>query len=265
MHALPTPAQLRQLCIPAVIALCLLLTACFGSEPPPTRDSNRTPSQTNEALQAQLQELQTQTADAILSGSPDANATSTPAAPRSTPRRTAATTPQTETTQAPAALLPPPTPSGPGICGRTPEVQTTLLDKLKIASCRLITDEELYRIRSLPTIKPPDLRQGDFAGLVNLQTLTIEMDRGDRPAPPTIHSGTFAGLITDRVRITNTTIENGAFDNAQIKYLSIQLAEGGPSYDRNDNITDRRIPGQLPSTLPTIADTSPRNRRPQAT
>ena len=85
MHALPTPAQLRQLCIPTVIALCLLLTACFGSGPPPTRDSNRTPSQTNEALQAQLEELQTQTVDAILSGSPDEQ-------PRPTPGRTAAAT-----------------------------------------------------------------------------------------------------------------------------------------------------------------------------
>ena len=66
-----------------------------------------------------------------------------------------------------------PTPTRPGICGRTPEVQQAIIEKLRIASCRLITEHELYRIRGLPEIRAPELRAGDFTGLVNLNSLSV--------------------------------------------------------------------------------------------
>ena len=185
MHALPTPAKLFT---PAVIALCLLLTACFGSDPPPTRESNRTPAQTNEALQAQLQELQTQTANAILSGSPDGTQTqrpTTPAAPNTvttelpaltkTPVRTK--TPTAQPTSSPHEIS-----ADANICKRPPALQERLLGLLKIPLCSAATNEELFRVTTLTvqggssyTLNLPTqtVAQGTFHGLTNLTTLKL--------------------------------------------------------------------------------------------
>ena len=265
MHALHTPAQLKQLCIPAVIALCLLTTACSGSEPPPTRDTNRTPSQTNEALQAQLQELQAQTADAILSGSPDANATSTPAAPRSTPRRTAATTPQTETTQAPAALLPTTHSIRPGHMRQNPGSANHAIRQ---------TENSLL---------PPDHRRRAISHQV------IADHQTTRPAP---------GRFRRPSKPADPHHRNGPRRQASTPYNSLRhlrrlnYRQGANNQHNHRKRGLRQRPDQIPldptrrgrpllrpkrqhhgpphprttaQHTPTIADTSPRNRRPQAT
>ena len=149
--------------------------------------------------------------------------------PRPTERPTATPT-------SPARFIPA-TPSGPGICGRTPEVQQVLIETLKIASCRLITEHELYRIRELPDIRAPELRAGDFAGLVNLYDL--EVDTG------TVPSGTFAGSRIKHLRIGGD-FEDGAFNGANLDSLSIGLAEGGAFYDRSGSLAGHRAPGRLP-------------------
>ena len=70
---------------------------------------------------------------------------------------------------------PAPTPvtiAGPGICGRTPEIQNTLINDLNIASCRAINDAELYRVREI-SFDTESIKPGDLTGFVNLKTLTI--------------------------------------------------------------------------------------------
>ena len=85
---------------------------------------------------------------------------------------------------------PGPTPitiAGPGICGRTPEIQNTLINDLNIASCRAINDAELYRIREI-SFDTKSINPGDLTGFVNLKTLKIS--GLNEPMIP----GVFAGL-----------------------------------------------------------------------
>ena len=52
---------------------------------------------------------------------------------------------------------PGPTPvsiAGPGICGRTPEIQNKLISELQITSCRVIHDAELYGTWTVPWPRP---------------------------------------------------------------------------------------------------------------
>lgn len=169
--------------------------------------------------------------------------TSTPWIVTPTPRPTAGPT----ATATPQAQFIPPTPSGPGICGRTPEVQDAIIEQLKLRSCQLITEPELFRIRALG-IKGVDLKAGDFAGLLNLESLKVVLSRS-RYSPSdgqlsAIPAGTFTDSRIADLRIGESsanshpvTIEDGAFDGAHVESLSIHLAVGS------------RL-GQLPSRLP---------------
>ena len=76
---------------------------------------------------------------------------------------------------------------GPGICGRTPEIQNTLINELNIASCRAINDTELYRVREI-SFDTESIKPGDLTGFVNLKTLKIS--GLNEPITP----GVFAGL-----------------------------------------------------------------------
>jgi len=179
--------------------------------------------------------------------------TSTPWIVTTTPRPTARPT----ATPAPEARFIPPTPSGPGICGRTPEVQQALIETLKIASCRLITEHELYRIRDLPDIRAPELKAGDFAGLVNLYSLSVEVQRSEDGTPAVIPAGAFADSRIKHLQIgsppnsnSHATIEDGAFGGAYVESLSVSLATEGPIYDRQGEITGHHAPGRLPDRLP---------------
>ena len=150
-----------------------------------------------------------------------------------------------------------PTPTRPGICGRTPEVQQAIIETLRIASCRLITEHELYRIRDLPEIGAPELRSGDFTGLVNLNSLSVQLRPLEKTNPAVIPAGTFTGSRILYLALSNSsssdsrvTIEDGAFDGAHVKYLSIYLAEGGPVYDQSGELAGYRAFGRLPDSLP---------------
>ena len=169
--------------------------------------------------------------------------------PRPTARPTATPTPPARFISA--------TPSGPGICGRTPEIQQALIERLKIASCRLITEHELYRIRDLPDIRAPELRAGDFSGLVNLDSLSVQVRTWEGINPPMIPAGAFTGSRIKQLAIsasndsdTHATFEDGAFDGAHIQSLSIYLAGGGPLYDGYGELAGYRNPGRLPDSLP---------------
>ena len=75
----------------------------------------------------------------------------------------------------------------PGICGRTPEIQNTLITQLNIASCRAIHYAELYRVREI-SFSAESIKPGDLTGFVNLKTLKIS--GLNEPMIP----GVFAGL-----------------------------------------------------------------------
>ena len=77
-------------------------------------------------------------------------------------------------------------PIGPGICGRSPAVQSAILAVLNSPYCQVINDGELFRIVNLPHLRVPHLKSGDFEGLVNVADLRV--------STITIESGAFAGL-----------------------------------------------------------------------
>ena len=152
--------------------------------------------------------------------------------PAKTTRPTTARTPDTRTnatvTKPPGRTTMTPTPhptpaitTGTGICARNPDIQAVIIETLRISSCRLITNEEMYRIKtdySLNFTPTP----GDFDGLINLGKLSLQI-----PAGETLQTDSLYGLkklkeltITlNNAEEQTTTVENGAFrglDNLKI-------------------------------------------------
>ena len=121
---------------------------------------------------------------------------------------------------------PGPTPvsiAGPGICGRTPEIQNKLISELHIASCRAINDAELYRIRKI-SFDTESIKPGDLTGFVNLKELSIS--GLNEPITP----GVFAGLksLTSLGIITNEPITPGVFaglESLTTLYIGMNLPE----------------------------------------
>ena len=80
-----------------------------------------------------------------------------------------------------------PTPSGPGICGRSPEVQKAILVSLNINLCRAVTEDELFRITTFG-VKMNTAKAGDFHGLVNVKELGLEIRD--------VETGGFSGMTS---------------------------------------------------------------------
>ena len=97
----------------------------------------------------------------------------------------------------------------PRICGRTPEVQVSIIREMAVEgprmSCGSIDPPELYRLRRLP-VQSDYLRRGDFLHLVNLQELEVTVGRSALPA------GVFAGM--PRLRELTLTVGRLEGDNA---------------------------------------------------
>ena len=72
---------------------------------------------------------------------------------------------------------PAPTPTftvqGPGICGRSPEVQEAILERLGTSLCQATTIPELFRISGEFGVEIDTVRTGDFVGMVNVQKLEV--------------------------------------------------------------------------------------------
>ena len=60
-----------------------------------------------------------------------------------------------------------------GICYRTPELQKVILDILDVELCQVVNEKELFRIRDLDSMNVPSVKEGDFAGFVNVQSMTL--------------------------------------------------------------------------------------------
>ena len=133
-------------------------------------------------------------------------------------------------TTAPTAMPQINSETGPGICRRHPKLQDTLIAKLRIPSCQLITADELFRVTELPSLTfRSSLQPGDFAGLVNLQELRIRLETGAN-----LHADTFHGLerleflsldmrFDDPSHSSQGTIVPGAFRGlSNIKVLELR-------------------------------------------
>ena len=116
---------------------------------------------------------------------------------------------------------------GPGICGRTPTVQEAILLTLRIPSCGMVTEREIFRITRFRTGRDSTWTgwnwpkegpaAGDFAGLVNLQGgLSIEGDF-------TIPAGTFTDISLEKMILKVAGIQPGAFDGAAVQKLALEI------------------------------------------
>ena len=159
--------------------------------------------------------------------------TRTPTAtPTPTPTPTPAPTPAPTPTPTPTPTLTPtltPTPSPErGICQRSPAIQNALINRLRIPSCRLITEEELFRITAMD-MRAKELWAGDLDGLYNMERLVLELNT---PLPP--------DLLADLGKLIQLSISFRATDKlwevtdyfpALPNLLSLTLDAGAVSED----------------------------------
>lgn len=89
-----------------------------------------------------------------------------------------------------------PLPEGVGICYRTPEVQEWIIRQLQIPACRLITEPELYRIKTEFRVNA-ELRPGDLSGLANVPSVYIHYGHCGDWEDPAYAAAMLAGLNPD--------------------------------------------------------------------
>ena len=195
--------------LPLILAaLSLLLISCSGTDPTPTR--------TRDHLAQQFDDLQTETAslraeaDSLHQRQAQPPPSSIPHIPHTNPPPPSQSSgPHPTPPTAPAPITPPtaipfPTHSGPSICSRTPEVQHSILKALGTSSCRIVTNDELFRITSLPG-NLGQLKAGDLSGLVNIRQLSLSGDY-------TIPANTFAGSAIDNLELGKIDTHPDAFN-----------------------------------------------------
>ena len=167
---------IAQLLIVAMTAVIVAITACTGEQSPPTSRPQRvdpSPIQTIEAMASEIAALQTQAAEPTETAGDDKRNTTQEASTAVAP----ATATAPETPEPTGTLTPPPKykPSD-NICRRSPGVQNDLIRKLEMSSCRIITNDELFRLNSeFSTTITQSPIQGDFAGMTNLRELTLRI------------------------------------------------------------------------------------------
>ena len=158
-----------------LLVLILMLTlACSGDETPAAPDADRTQEELLRTIERMSEEM-----DSLKQEMEES---------KETRDVDEASVQEDETTLTPTpemAVIP--TPSGPGICGRSPEVQKAILEDLKVNLCRAVTEGELFRITGLK-VKMDTANVGDFHGLVNLDLLVAEIKD--------IEPGAFSGMTS---------------------------------------------------------------------
>ena len=135
------------------------------------------------------------------------------------PTSTSLPTPSQEPTAVPTPTATPvPTPlpvsANKNICFRNPGVTKELLNRLQIASCQVVTGQELFRLHEerlhIETGDFP-LSPGDFASLVNLTTLFVSTNA-------TIPAHAFQGL--DNLRQLEIRIEDASISAQALQALN---------------------------------------------
>ena len=142
------------------------------------------------------------------------------------------------TTPAPTGTPEPdPTPTftvqGPGICGRSPEVQETILERLGTSLCQATTVPELFRITDEFRLEMDRVRAGDFQGLVNVQRLEVSANG--------VEPGGFAGLLNLK------ELELRLFASTDITTESFQGLESLESLTLEISRPDQEDPQVAPS------------------
>ena len=180
MKHFPTIAKRAILSLTALtIALALLFTAaCSGNEVNPTFP----PDRGEQALVEEINRLKSETASLRQEVEELRSAESQETTQRTVPSATQpARTPETTAARQQATTEPAPTRvtipahDGPGICGRSPEIQKAILERLDINLCQVVNAAEMFRITGLPELRMDTVRTGDFAGLVNVKGLAVDL------------------------------------------------------------------------------------------
>lgn len=196
---------MRKITATLLTAMLIAVTlGCSADQPTPSRQGQEL-GKTLEAVSQELRALQTQEAGRSV------NKETTPRPTRGTAKPSSNRTDKSDgriKEQTPTTVpTPTPTPTplvlkvdtGPGICGRSPEVQVAIIKRLEITLCQAITTPELFRVTSL-SINTETLKAGDLAGMENLRTLSMTVEH----------------------------IETGAINNLTgIKELSIKIRDKG--------------------------------------
>ena len=207
-----TPAAL-------LLVLILMLTlACSGEDPTPAPEADRTQQELLHTIERMGEEM-----DSLKQEMDESKETRDAEQASDREEETAlrpATTPLPTSTPELAVI---PTPSGPGICGRSPEVQRVILEDLKINLCRAVTEGELFRIMTLG-VDMNTASAGDFQGLVNVGELWISAKN--------VESGTFAGMKSlKELQLTikdDGSIATGAFQGLQrLSEMKLGVATNG--------------------------------------
>ena len=150
---------------------------------------------------------------------------------RQTPQAATKTQSPSPTTPFPTGTAEPaPTPTftvqGPGICGRSPEVQEAILERLGTSLCQATTIPELFRISGEFGVEIDTVRTGDFVGMVNVQKLEVRA-KGVEP-------GGFAGLLNLKeleLRLSDSTdITTESFSGLE-SLESLTLEISGPDQE----------------------------------
>lgn len=172
----------------ATVLTLLIAAACASEEAQPNRteealvqEVNRLNSETA-SLRQEVEELQrAESQESAQSVKPPE---STPGQPARTPEATAAgPTAAQEPARQPSTY---PTPAGPGICGRSPEVQGAILSVLNVSYCQLVNEAEMFRIKGEWSVQLDEVRPGDFRGLINITSISVRAKD--------VRAGAFAGL-----------------------------------------------------------------------
>lgn len=139
---------------------------------------------------------------------------------------TAFATPAPRATEAPTPTATH-TVQGPGICGRSPEVQEAILVRLGTSLCQVTTIPELFRITGEFEIAMDTVRAGDFEGLVNVEKLEVRTRA--------IESNGFGGLLNleemELGLLASTEVSTDSFSGLD-SLVSLTLEMSAP--DRED-------------------------------
>ena len=223
---------------PAALLLVLILMlslACSGDDPTPAPETDQTQQELLRTIERMGQEI-----DSLQQEMEEPKETKDADEASDREEETAlrpATTPLPTSTPELAVI---PTPSVPGICGRSPEVQKAILVSLNINLCRAVTEDELFRITTFG-VKMNTAKAGDFHGLVNVKELGLEI----RDVEP----GGFSGMTSlKEMHVTVYTygsIAPGAFQGlGSLEKLTINTSKPYPEPEDTLTLPDF---DQLPS------------------
>ena len=222
----------------ATTATAAATTAPAGTGQP----AATTPDVTKEALVQELAQLQSEVE--VLRAEQDRRREEVTTTPPST---------KLQPTDPPPAAVVIPTPTGPGICGRSPAIQDAILRTIGSPYCRTITEDELYRIQCFKDSpssscesnydftewKNHGPKPGDFAGLHNLPYVEIE-------GPFDIPAGTFTGSSIETLILDVDAIQPGAFEGATVQTLRITTNHTLPKGTLPTSVTELKLEIVMP-------------------